>query len=193
MNPNATPSVWTDARGHKTACGPFTIDFAYVQGLARESRMPRDRWAELITKLDRMGGLYIYRNGIRILPYGNTDYDFLHIEERRNLGAGYYFFSYRRMFGAIELPSGSSRQLIEKAGREGFRENRAYRDFRAILENFLVQLAADYFRDEAARGAEYRQTKADFDQEARTRERQAQQSRERRRALENPRSANALP
>ena len=177
--------VWPAARGHKTACGSFTIDFAYVQGLARESRMPRDRWGELITKLDWMGGLYIYRNGIRILPYGNTDYDFLHIEERRNFGAGYYFFSYRRMFGAIELPSDSSRRLVEKAGREGFRENRAYRDFRAILENFLVQLAADYFRDEAVRGTEYRNTKADFDQQARARERQAQQSRERRRALQS--------
>ena len=156
-----------------------------MQGLARESRMPRDRWGEIITKLDRMGGLYIYRNGIRILPYGNRDFDFLRIEERRNFGAGYYFFSYRRMIGAIELPLESSRRLVEKAGREGFRENRAYRDFRAILENFLVQLAADYFRDEAALGAQYRQTKADFDQQAQARERQAEQSRERRRMLES--------
>ena len=177
--------VWPAARGRKTACGPFTIDFAYVQGRARESRIPRARWDEIITKLDRMGGLYIYRNGIRILPYGNTDYDFLHIEERRNLGARYYFFSYRRMFGAIELPSESSRRLIEKAGREGFRENRAYRDFREILENFLVQLAADYFRDEAALGSQYRQTKTDLDQQARARERQAQQSRERRKAFQS--------
>ena len=176
--------VWSGARGHKTACGPFTIDFAYVQGLARESRMARDHWAKLITKLNRMGGLYIYRNGIRILPYGNTDYDFLHIEERRNLSAGYYFFSYRRMFGAIELPPESSQSLVEKAGREGFRENRAYRDFRAILENFLVQLAADFFRDEAAHGAQYRQIKVELDQQARARERQAQQSREKRRALQ---------
>ena len=177
--------VWPTARGHKTACGPFTIDFAYVQGSARESRMPRDRWNELTAKLDRMGGLYIYRNGIRILPYGNTDYDFLNIEERRNLGAGFYFFSYRRMFGAIELPPDSLPRLVEKAGREGFRETRAYRDFRAILENFLVQLAADYFRDEAVRGTQYRQAKVELDRQARARERQAQQSRERRRALQS--------
>ena len=175
---------WLDAKGRKTACGPFTIDFAYLQGAARESRMARDRWGQLIEKLDRMGGLYIYRNGIRILPYGNTDYDFLHIEERRNLGAGYYFFSYRRLFGAIELPIDTSSHLIEKAGREGFRENRAYREFRAILENFLVQLAADYFRDEAALGGVYRQTKKDLDRQARASARQAQQSRQRRAAFE---------
>ena len=67
----------------------------------------------------------------------------------------------------------------------GFRENRAYRDFRAILENFLVQLAADYFRDEAVRGTQYRQAKVELDRQARARERQAQQSRERRRALQS--------
>ena len=134
--------VWPGARGRRTECGPFTIDFAYVQGAFRESRMTPENWERVLQKLREIGGLYIYRNGIRILPYGNPDHDFLKIEERRNLSAGYYFFSYRRMFGAINLPSASSKRLIEKAGREGFRENRAYRQFREILENFLIQLAA---------------------------------------------------
>ena len=175
--------AWPEARGRKTQCGPFDIDFAYVQGLARESRISREQWGQLITKLDKMGGLYIYRNGIRILPYGNRDQDFLSIEERRNLGAGYYFFSYRRMFGAIELPRESSQALVEKAGREGFRENRAYRQFRAILENFFIQLAADYFREEASRGAQYRQTKENLDRQAKAREQQARRSLVRRREL----------
>ena len=173
--------AWPEARGRKTQCGPFNIEFAYVQGLARESRISREQWGRLITKLDKMGGLYIYRNGIRILPYGNRDQDFLSIEERRNLGAGYYFFSYRRMFGAIELPIETSRQLVEKAGREGFRENGAYRQFRTILENFFIQLAADYFRDEASKGAQYRQTKEHLDRQTKARERQARRSLSRRR------------
>ena len=176
--------AWPGARGTATRCGPFSINFAYVQGAARESRLPREQHARIIQKLDRMGGLYVYRNGIRILPYGSADNDFLRIEERRNFGAAYYFFSARRMFGAIELPIDSSSRLIEKAGREGFRDNTAYRQFREILEHFLVQLAADYFRDETARGAEYRRTKADLDRQTRALDRQAQQSRARRRALE---------
>lgn len=175
--------VWAAARGQRTLCGPFSINFAYVQGNARESRMPRDSWSTLSEKLDRMGGLYIYRSGIRILPYGNTDNDFLDIEERRNLGAAYYFFSARRMFGAIELPQASSGRLIEKAGREGFRDNRAYRQFREILVNFLVQLAADYFRDDSSLG-EYSRMKADLDIQAKAVEQQARQSRARRRELE---------
>ena len=176
--------AWSDARGQRTLCGPFSINFAYVQGAARESRMPREQWGKLSAKLDRMGGLYIYRNGIRILPYGTKDNDFLAIEERRNLGAAYYFFSARRMFGAIELPLTSSDRLIEKAGREGFRDNRAYRQFREILENFLVELAADFFRDDSALG-EYSRIKADIDAQARALDVQARRSRARRQELEN--------
>lgn len=173
---------WPEARGRKSLCGPFSISFAYVQGLAHESRMPRERWEQLILKLDRMGGLYIYRNGIRILPYGNVDNDFLKIEERRNFGARYYFFSARRMFGAIELPVASSERLIEKAGREGFRDNRAYRQFRDILVHFLVQLAADYFRPNSPLGT-YFPAKADLDRQAKILERHTQQSSVKRREL----------
>ncbi len=176
--------AWNEARGQRTYCGPFSINFAYVQGASRDSRIPREQWGRISDKLDRMGGLYIYRNGIRILPYGNADNDFLKIEERRNLGAAYYFFAARRMFGAIELPLQSSNRLIEKAGREGFRENRAYRQFRAILENFLIQLAADFFRDDSALG-DYNRLKSDLDARVKALEQQARQSRMRRRALEN--------
>ena len=172
--------VWTEARGRKTECGQFRIDFAYVQGEARESRMPREEWARLAHKLDSMGGLYIYRNGIRILPYGGVDNDFLGIEQRRSLRAGGYFFSYRRMLGAIELPTSSSRRLVEKAGREGFRENRAYRQFRAILENFFVQLAADYFRTEASRGDQFRVTKEELGRQAKALQQRRRETQERR-------------
>ena len=175
--------AWPEARGRKTDCGAFTINFAYVQGASRESLIPREQWESLTTKLNAIGGLYIYRNGIRILPYGNTDFDFIQIEQRRNLSAQYYFFSYRRMFGAIELPTESSSRLVEKAGREGFRDNRAYRDFRAILENFFVQLAADFFREEATWGTQFRETKSELDRRTKARERQARQSLARRRQL----------
>ena len=183
-DPETHAIVWPEAKGMKSLCGPFAISFAYVQGVARESRMTRDRWGSLIEKLDRMGGLYIYRNGIRILPYGNADNDFLNIEERRNLGAAYYFFSARRMFGAIELPAESSSRLVEKAGREGFRENRAYLLFRRILEHFLIQLAADFFRTDSTLGR-YTRVKEDLDKRSKALDKQAVQSRARRRALES--------
>ncbi|AOG09916.1 ATP-binding protein [Agrobacterium sp. RAC06] len=138
---------WPNGKGQPTKCGPFTLSFAYVQGTARETLLPRDRWNEMIGKLNRIGGLYLYRDNIRILPYGDSDYDFLDIERRRTKHAGYYFFSYRRMLGVIETTKRANANLVEKAGREGFQANAAYKEFRAILENFFIQLAAEFFRE----------------------------------------------
>ena len=181
--PESHSIAWPEARGRRTDCGPFSIEFAYVQGVQRESRLEPEQWNALVSKLDVLGGLYIYRNGIRILPYGNTENDFLRIEERRGQGASYYFFTYRRMVGTIELPPGSADKLVEKAGREGFRENRAYRHFRAILENFFVQLAADYFREESIRSNQYVERRAELNRQARAQDLQSRQARARRNQL----------
>jgi hypothetical protein len=137
---------WPNTRGQITRCGPFKLSFAYVQGERNETKLPGDLWLDMNEKLKRIGGLYLYRDGIRILPYGDSDYDFLDIERRRTKGAGYYFFSYRRMFGVIETTRDQNAKLVEKAGREGFQANAAYKEFKHILENFFIQLAAEFFR-----------------------------------------------
>jgi hypothetical protein len=112
--------TWKDGGGKPTACGPFRVEFGYLQGVQRESMADPDEFARLTQKLNRIGGLYVYRDQIRILPYGNSDVDWLDIEERRNRGFTYYFFSYRRIYGAVCLTREMNAELKEKAGREGF-------------------------------------------------------------------------
>ena len=148
MKPENYVLNWSESDGKPTECGPFSFSFAYMQGVARDSLVPPEEHGKLRRKLDRHGGLYVYRDGIRIQPYGDSDYDWLDIERNRTLGAGYYFYSYRRMFGFIELDHAGNRSLVEKAGREGFRENKAYRQLRSILMNFFLQTAGDFFREE---------------------------------------------
>ena len=128
---------WSGGRGARTRCGPFSIDFAAFEGESRHSTIPNEEYARLAIKTEQLGGLYIYRNGIRVLPYGDTDYDWLDIEFRRTKSAYYYYFSHRKMFGAVEIDADRNRDLLEKAGREGFQENKAYRQFRSILRNFF--------------------------------------------------------
>ena len=141
-------------------CGPFTFEVGVVQGMASESMLDPEAFRVMNTKLRRLGGLYVYKDGIRVQPYGRPDVDYLEIEERRSLGAGYYFFSYRRMFGAIRLSSSRNSGLREKAGREGFAGGRAYTDFRRLLINLLVELAARYFRADATEVRAYEQGRA---------------------------------
>lgn len=138
-------------------CGPFMFEVGVVQGIASESRLDPEAFGSMNAKLRRLGGLYVYMDGIRVQPYGRPDVDYLEIEERRSFGAAYYFFSYRRMFGAVGLTSQQNSGLQEKAGREGFKSGRAYSDFRQLLINLLKHLAAEYFRADAPQVSAYEQ------------------------------------
>ncbi|MBI2722477.1 MAG: ATP-binding protein [Bacteroidetes bacterium] len=144
--------VWNGNNYKETECGPFTLNVAYVQGAQRQSVIDPENYGRISAKGDKYGGLYIYRDNIRILPYGNSDYDFIDIEKNRTKSAKYYFFSYRRMFGVIDVHKESNFKLKEKAGREGFIENKAYRQLQEILKNFFIQLAADFFREGSGSG-----------------------------------------
>lgn len=136
---------WNNNHFKETDCGQFKINFAYVQGEQRSSKVDNENWSILYAKGNKFGGLYIYKDNIRILPYGDSNYDFLDIEKNRTLKASRYYFSYRRMFGVIEIDGKNNNKLIEKAGREGFIENKAYRQLQEILKNFFTQIAFDYF------------------------------------------------
>lgn len=138
--------VWPRGMHKPPRCGPFKIRIGYLQGNPKESRLDAVDYASTQAKLARIGGLYVYRDGIRVLPYGSAEVDYLGIEERRSRNAGRYYFSYRRMFGAIEISTDANPLLRDKASREGLMDNVAFRDFKSILENFLVQTAADFFR-----------------------------------------------
>ena len=138
-------------------CGPFTFELGVVQGNAKESMLDPEAFRVMNAKLRRLGGLYVYKDGIRVQPYGRPDVDYLEIEQRRTLGASYYYFSYRRMFGAICLSSARNPALQEKAGREGLARGRAFSDFRRLLMNLLEELAARYFRSEGPEVHAYEQ------------------------------------
>lgn len=133
----------------KVPYGAFTIKLGVSPGKGQATIMTEEKFSELESKLSLFGGLYIYRDNFRVLPYGKTEVDFLNFEKRRTLSAGYYFFSHRRMFGYIEISRDRNSKLKDKAGREGFINNQAYREFKADLEAFFIELAKQYFSTDA--------------------------------------------
>jgi signal transduction histidine kinase len=175
---------WSEGSRREAACGPFQIDFAYIQGSKRDSRLPDDAFALMGRKLDRYGGLYIYRDGVRVSSYGSPTEDFLALEVRRLRGAGYYFFSHRRMFGAISISQKTNPGLVDKAGREGLQQNRAYRDFKDILVNFFIQLAADFFRTREEEPGIWERLRNKMQRAEETRKARAEKTKRQRRELQ---------
>ena len=164
-----------------TECGPFEVVFGYLMGRPSESLIAGDEYKDLNDKLEKIGGLYVYRDGIRVLPYGDVSFDWLEVEKRRSKGAGYYFFSYRRIFGAVLLTTKDNARLQEKAGREGFQQNKAYRQFRNILSSLLIQLAAEFFRKDTEKGELFEKTQLEIRKRSEALARQQKQSSEKRR------------
>jgi signal transduction histidine kinase len=175
---------WQGFEGEALDCGPFLLNVAVVQGDRAASRLDTESYALLNAKLREIGGLYIYRDDIRVLPYGNQDFDWIGLERARSEHAGRAYFSYRRMFGAVEISHERNASLVEKAGREGFRENRAYRQFRGVVGDFFRHIAADVFVAGGAASSTFLGAKQQRDRRAKAKAERERVAEELRRAFE---------
>jgi hypothetical protein len=104
--------------------GSFPMKLGYSQGRESESNLESSAWKKINDKVStEYGGLYIYRDNFRVLPYGRTDFDFLGFEKRRALRASSAYFSHRRMFGYLALTRKENDKLKDKSSREGLINN----------------------------------------------------------------------
>lgn len=129
--------------------GPCHIKLGYSQGFQSESKLDEFSWKKINDKVINHGGLYLYRDNFRVLPYGRTDFDFLGFERRRAKHAGSSYFSHRRMFGFIEISKKNNPSLVDKSSREGLTSNSQYNAFRKDLEFFFISLANEFFGTKA--------------------------------------------
>lgn len=129
--------------------GKIPIKLGYNHGEEKSSKLDQASYNKIKAKIEEYSGFYVYRDDFRVLPYGRSDYDFLGFEERRSKRAGTYFFSYRRMFGYLDITREKNPLLRDKSSREGLINNAQYRAFRSDAINFFITLAQDYFGTEA--------------------------------------------
>ena len=134
----------------KTPYGPLELELGQMEGVSKASILSEEQYDFITSKTEKYGGLYIYRDSFRVLPYGRTDYDFLRFEERRSKKAGYYFFSHRNMFGYISITRNGNPSLKDKAGREGLIENKAYRELKEDLIALFVDIAKRFLKSTEA-------------------------------------------
>jgi signal transduction histidine kinase len=97
------------------------------------------------TLAEKYSGFLVFRNSLRVLPYGRVDNDFFEIEMRRSKNAGREFWNARRIFGRLALSRENNPNLKDKAGREGFIDNVATKTLKILIENILRVAARDHF------------------------------------------------
>lgn len=128
-------------------CGEFRIKFCHLEGTSGRSSLSKDDYSRITRKLETTCGICVYRDGVRVLPYGEPENDFLNIEERRSKKASRYIFSHRNIFGRIDINTENNPMLEDKSSREGLIENAYYFYFVHTIENLLTILAIDYLSD----------------------------------------------
>lgn len=130
----------------RTFYGKVPIELGYSQGEEKSSNLTEVQYAQITRKVKEYGALYVFRDDFRVLPYGRENADFLKFEYRRSKRAGTYYFSYRRMYGYVDLTRYRNPSLKDKSSREGLINNAQYRAFESDASSFFVALALDYFQ-----------------------------------------------
>ncbi len=130
----------------KTACGPFSLTLGYLMNNSAQSGLGGLKYETLDRKVRRFGGIYIYRDNFRILPYGLPENDLFEINRRREIHPDDSFFEAGRFFGYVEITSHDNSQLKDKAGGEGLVRNSAFVDFRKLVISLLIDIENDLFK-----------------------------------------------
>lgn len=127
-----------------TTVGPVDLYVATFEQLRSNTTHTDKDFADFNELAAHFAGFMVFRDGLRVMPYGREDNDFLEIEKRRSISAGREFWNARRMFGRVAISRRNNPNLKDKAGREGFIDNLAAKSFRVLVENVLRTAAYDY-------------------------------------------------
>ncbi|MGJ5083584.1 sensor histidine kinase [Bradyrhizobium sp. HKCCYLS3013] len=105
--------------------------------------------------LSERGGIRIYRNGFRVVPYGDPDddwlgLDFIYSRRAETLAP----IANRNFFGVVELDDLNGDRFEERTSREGLIDNPEFRELQSLLSSVLITainaIAADRGRVGAA-------------------------------------------
>lgn len=109
-------------------CGPFWLNL-YVWDRSRDalvaSGVPRG-------ELDAMAGVALYRDGLRVLPYGESGNDWLFLDQER-IQAPAERIGNNQVIGLVEVDQSTNLLLRDKTNREGLIENDAFLDLRTLV------------------------------------------------------------
>lgn len=124
-------------------CGPFTFEF-YIFDRTADAPSANALDADL-RKLVTDHRIYLYRDGIRVYPYGDPDDDWLEIDVDRGVESAGRTLSNDQTVGYIEITQSKNPRLRDKTSREGLIDSgAAILDFKALIKTVLRYLRKQY-------------------------------------------------
>jgi len=138
---------------YTTECGDFQFQFYIFDFKAKDTKYILDDEENRIVKEHR---IYLYRDQVRVLPYGDPDDDWLRIDMLRGTQSAGMFLSNDQVVGCVDISQKKNPLLKDKTNREGLiDEGRALEDFinllQVLLRYFRKILFAQYLIDKDKR------------------------------------------
>jgi signal transduction histidine kinase len=129
--------------GHTPQCGPFKIELrVWDRDPASMDEMAHEYGstiADVRGDLNRAAGINIYRDGFRVLPYGEPRNDWLRLDLRRVQNPTMRL-SNNQIVGYVLISADENPGLRDQSNREGLFEGPAMDDLRALVESVLSEL-----------------------------------------------------
>lgn len=134
----------------RTGCGTLNIDIrvydrdktAIEKLISRGLKDERNNYVNKLQArqlLNDVNGIGVYRNGFRIRPLGDPDYDWLKLNEQRVQRPSFKIGS-NQVVGYVHIESEELSGLEEKSARDGLKNNAEYLSLVKITQKIIVEL-----------------------------------------------------
>ena len=135
--------LWPEASEHK--CGPlefqisaWDLDSAPLKLFLKKTKSQMGL-RDFRKTIREHSGISLYRDGFRILPYGEPDNDWLRLDRRR-VNNPTMRLSNNQVLGNIHLSADGNPHLQDQTNREGLVANEAYTHLQAVVVELLGYL-----------------------------------------------------
>lgn len=124
-----------------TACGDFKFDTKFF---LRDTESLKDfnygvNAARNI--LNEYCGVKLYRDGLRVRPYGDTGNDWLFLDSEKITDTHSFKIGNNQLIGKVDITSEKNSLLIDATNREGIIENEAYDNLVAIIKRYISEIS----------------------------------------------------
>jgi len=130
-------------RRRKPVCGPFHVELRVWDrdqtSMAQLAREYNSTLQAVRRDLNDAAGISIYRDGFRVLPYGEPRNDWLRLDMRRVQNPTMRL-SNNQIVGYVIISSDQNPELRDQSNREGLVEGPALSDLRHLVEMTLNEL-----------------------------------------------------
>ena len=130
-----------------TTCGDFSYEF-YVFDPDKKNVRSKYKLDESDWQIVKKNRVFLYRDGIRVFPYGSVHDDWLQVDTIRGTQRASAMFSNDQVVGYINITYKGNPNLKDKTNREGLLEvGESYSDFVKVIQ-FFLQYLKTYHYDE---------------------------------------------